>query len=329
MANTKNYSIRERVLDHYLGSGQWYSRAQLEEFCNRALEARGETPITSRTTLQNDFLNMENTYFAVIEKKKVGRVTYYKYRDAGFSIFKNDLSDEDYHHLREAMDVLSKFRGMPQFEWVDEMDARFNANFINNGEGKSIVGFEDNSYNRGMEHFSPIFNAIKERITIDITYKSFKMKEAKVYSISPYYLKQYNNRWFLFGSNIGYQSIGVYPLDRIEKIANAGKKYEPCEVDFDDYFEDVVGVSKPNEESEKVEIWFSKEQLSYVETKPIHGSQRIIERDDQGGIIQLDVIINYELEQLILSYGEKARVLYPEDFREKIKRRIEESLKNY
>jgi hypothetical protein len=38
MANGKNYSIREQILDQYLSSGHWYSRKQLEEFCNRELE---------------------------------------------------------------------------------------------------------------------------------------------------------------------------------------------------------------------------------------------------------------------------------------------------
>lgn len=330
MANTKNYSIRERVLDRYLSSGEWYSRIQLEDFCNKALRERGENPITSRTTIQNDLIEIENKYQITIERKRKGRTYLYKYKDSGFSIYSSELTEKDFMQLTGAMEVLRRFEGMPQFEWIEELDVRINTISSRNGEGHAVVGFENNLYSKGMEHFAPLFKYIRERIAIDISYKGFKMNEAKRTSISPYYLKQYNNRWFLFGKTLGYSSIGVYPLDRILSIGNAGREYEPCDIDFEEYFEDVVGVSKPKDvESVKVEIWFSNEQLKYIETKPIHGSQRIVQRDDAGGIVELDVILNYELEQLLLSFGEKARVLSPNEFREKVKARIAKSLENY
>lgn len=328
MANTKNYSLRERILDHYLSRG-WYSRKQLEDACNRELEIRGELPITSRQTIQNDLLTIENKYHIIIETKKIGRIPHYRYQQDGFSIYKSELSEDDYQHLAQAIDILNRFRGMPQFEWIEEMDVRFNTSIMGGSVVKSVVGFEDTSYNKGMDHFTSLFNYIKEHTAIDISYKSFKMTEPRMYSISPYYLKQFNNRWFLFGKTQGYKSISVFPLDRIERICNVGKEYEECDIDFDEYFEDIIGVSKPDNESEIVEIWFSKDQLNYIETKPIHGSQRIIHRDDTGGVVQLDIIINYELEQLILSHGEKAEVLFPKAFRDKIRARIEECIKKY
>ncbi len=38
MANTKNYSLREKIIDYYLSHG-WYTRQQIEDACNRELEA--------------------------------------------------------------------------------------------------------------------------------------------------------------------------------------------------------------------------------------------------------------------------------------------------
>lgn len=61
MANTKNYSLREKIIDYYLSHG-WYTRQQIEDACNRELEAHRESPISSRQTIINDFLTIKNKY---------------------------------------------------------------------------------------------------------------------------------------------------------------------------------------------------------------------------------------------------------------------------
>ena len=328
MANTKNYSIREMTLDHYLSSGKWYSRAQLEEFCNRALEERGESTISSRTTLQNDLTTISNKFHVNIETKKRGRVWYYRYEDPSFSIYSSELKEEDYEKLQQALETLNRFKGLPQFDWVDELGARFNESFYHSN-AHPIVGFESYTYNRGMEYFTPLFEAIKEQLTLSLQYKSFKMTEPRKFIIYPYYLKAYNSRWFLVAKEKGYDSFSVFALDRIEGVENAGIPYVSTDTDFDEYFDDVIGVGVPPGEPEKIEIWFSSEQLKYVETKPIHGSQRVIHRDETGGVVQLELIPNYELEQKILSFGEKAKVLSPITLQQKIKERLQAAIEKY
>ena len=64
-------------------------------------------------------------------------------------------------------------------------------------------------------------------------------------------------------------------------------------------------------------------------TKPIHGSQKKVRQDEKGLVIEIEVIPNYELEQLILSYGEAIQVLYPFTLKDKIKVRIASALSNY
>ena len=64
-----------------------YSGKELTEFINRELELRGEPTITSRTTLMDDLLNIENEYHTNIVRKKHGRQTTYQYEDSNFSIF--------------------------------------------------------------------------------------------------------------------------------------------------------------------------------------------------------------------------------------------------
>ena len=328
MPNNKIYSVREMILDRYLSSGTYYSGKELIAFCNRELERRGMELVKSRTTLQNDLTEIENKYRVVIERKQQGRQTLYRYRDANFSIYSTELSDEEFRQLRSFMDILSRFEGLPQFGWIDELAAHFNQSFTHSQS--AIVGFERNKYSKGMEHFKPLFDAISQRHVLRLTYQKFTANTSKEILVHPYHLKQYNNRWFLFCLDDAHGYISNYPLDRILKIERSTKEYKVTDIDFDEYFEDIIGVSKPyGYDAVKIELWVSNSLWPYIETKPLHGSQRFLHQDETGTIIEIEVIPNYELEQLLLSFGEKVKVLSPADIKEKIASRIRRSCENY
>ena len=330
MPNTKNYSTRLRVLDQCLRSGHAYSGKELTEFINRELELRGEPTITSRTTLMDDLLNIENEYHTNIVRKKHGRQTTYQYEDPNFSIFSTELFEDDLLHLSQALDILQRFDGMPEADWVTELSARLNLCMSNHKEVRAAVGFESSIYNKGMEHFTPLFNAIRKKTTVELRYQSFRMAEPQTLIVHPYYLKQYNNRWFLFCCNGDHTNLSNYPLDRILSVKLAHVPYRDTDIDFDEYFADMIGVSRRNgQEPEGVVLRFPKDQYKYVSTKPWHGSQTVIEENDDFVTMQMHVIINYELEQKILSFGDYVEVVTPRSLRDRIKERMEKSLEKY
>ena len=324
MPNTKNYSTRLRVLDQWLRSGHAYSGKELTEFINRELELRGEPTVTSRTTLMDDLLNIENEYHTVILRKKHGRQTTYQYENPNFSIFSTELSEDDILHLDQALDILQRFDGMPEADWVAELSARLNLCMSNHKEVRAAIGFESSMYNKGMEHFTPLFNAIRKKTTVELRYQSFKMQEPQTLIVHPYYLKQYNNRWFLFCCNGDYTNLSNYPLDRILSVKLAHVPYRESHIDFDEYFADVIGVTKrEGQQAEKVLLRFPKNAYPYVATKPWHGSQKKVAEDDRSVTIELNVVINYELEQKILSWGDFVEVLKPVSLVRIISHRLE------
>jgi len=330
MPNTKNYSTRLRVLDQCLRSGHAYSGKELTDFINRELELRGEPPITSRTTLMDDLLNIENEYHTNIIRKKHGRQTTYQYEDPNFSIFSTELSEDDILHLSQAMNILQRFDGMPEADWISELSARLNLCMNNRREVRSAVGFESSLYNKGMEHFTPLFDAIRKKTTVELRYQSFKMAEPQTLIVHPYYLKQYNNRWFLFCCNGDYTNLSNYPLDRILSVKLAHVPYRDTDIDFDEYFADMIGVSRRNgQEPEDVFLRFPKDQYKYVATKPWHGSQKVVDENDCTITLQFHVVLNYELEQKILSFGQYVEVISPMTLRERIKDRLSQSLQQY
>lgn len=331
MPNSKNYSTRLRVLDRYLSSGHAYTGRELLDFCNQELKARGEATISSRTTLFDDLLNIENEYKVSISRERRGRHTFYKYKDPNFSIFSTDLTDDDWLHLQEAMDVIRKFEGMPQFEWMSELSMHMNLSKSICENLAPIVGFESPFYNKGIEFFTPLFDAIRYKRPLTLVYQSFKRSEPREFVIHPYYLKQYNNRWFLCCANEEYpDTLSVFALDRIKSITLAHVPYREIQIDFNEYFEDFIGITKlSDKQSEKVLLYFSKGEYRYVETKPWHGSQRKVGEDENGVFVEYDVIINFELEQKILAFADFVTVLQPESLRLTILNRTMLALQNY
>ena len=175
-----------------------------------------------------------------------------------------------------------------------------------------VIEFEQNPYLKGLEHFDDIFNAIVYKKVVKVEYKGYKHDVTQIMELSPSYLKQYNNRWYLLAYNHKYKALSHLALDRIIDIKEVKIKYLESEIDFTEYFDDVVGVTI-DKESEPIEILleFSNEQWKYINSKPLHGSQKVIEEKKDTTIISLEVQINFELERLIFSFGSNVEVLSP------------------
>ena len=322
---TKQSAVREMVIDRCLRSRQRYSTADIMKAVNAELEARGEAPVKSRHTILDDIYSMADRWKIVVDSVRIGRVTYWSYRDPDFTIYELPLSDDEIVNLNSTILMLKRFQGLPNFGWIQDLIDNCKSNFKAVREEKEFVSLEDNPYARGLDHLTPLYEAIVNHKVLDIWYHSFRYPSAQKNIIHPYYLKQFNNRWFLFCYNDFRKEISNYPLDRIEKIEYNDKRYiENTFVDFKEFFDDMVGVSREKDSQlEKVLIWISARQWPYFETKPIHGSQKVKERREDGSVvIELEVIINWELEQLIMSQVEHMCVLYPESLRKKIKDRI-------
>jgi predicted DNA-binding transcriptional regulator YafY len=91
--------------------------------------------------------------------------------------------------------------------------------------------------------------------------------------------------------------------------------------DWEDYFYDIIGVTRlPNVVPEEIKLLFSSDIAPYVSTKPLHLSQKT-KQLDSGLEVRIKVIPNFELESLILSFGENVKIIEPEWFKNKIKDR--------
>lgn len=336
MAVTKNALIRYLTLDKCLGNpGRKYFIDDLVKACNEALQdVDPDSTGVRKRQVQADlkFLEDPKGFEAPIARIKDGKRTFYRYQDIHFSITNQPLNEQEAQLLRESIYTLSRFQGLPQFEWLEELKARLEQSFKLKSE-KEVMSFDENPYLKGKDHLSALYNAIINQQALTIAYQPFQKEEQNL-EISPWYLKQFNNRWYLLALNHAHEdkeNPHIYPLDRIVSIKENNTAYQPnAQIDFNEYFEDVIGVTIfKDKKVETIKLKIDQELWPYIETKPLHGSQKILERNEDHIIIQLQVIPNYELESLIFSRGEAIEILEPEHLREKFAKRVEKLMERY
>jgi predicted DNA-binding transcriptional regulator YafY len=334
MATNKHATIRYHALDQcFSNPGRKYFIEDLITACNNALyEYAGIEEGIKRRQVFDDikFMESEQGWSIPLDRIKDGKRVYYRYYEKSFSIKNQAINETEVKQLKETLSILTRFKGMPQFEWMEEMLIRIESAFYLKGNN-TIVGFEQNPYLKGLNFFTELFNAIQYKKVIEIQYQGFNQSNPVGMTIHPYFLKQYNSRWFLFGFNGEFETISNLALDRIAEIKDSGKVFiENRSIDFEEYFEDVIGVTvNSNQDPVKVTLQISKNIWPYIQTKPIHGSQKIKLKGNTFTIITLDLIPNYELESIILSYGEGIEVLEPLSLRNRISERLNNIRSNY
>ena len=333
MAIHKYALIRYKTLDRcFRNSGRMFFIQDLIEECNQALSEYDPTCNgVSRRTIFTDinFMESEAGWSIPLERITYGKRSYYRYSDLSFSIDNQPLNMVEADQLKSALMVMSRFSGVPQFEWVDELIPQLEAQFDLKQQEHPIISFESNTYLKGKEFLPELFNAITNEQVLLITYKDFKTSEAYSFNFHPYFLKQFNNRWFVLGRHNEYEkSEWNLALDRIISIEETTMAYLKTSIDWEEYFDDFIGVTKGEGEIQEIELLFSPGLSPYIKTKPIHSSQ-ISKEIEEGLLVKIKVIPNYELEQLLLSYGENVQVVSPVYIREKIIQRLQQNLKQY
>ena len=315
----KQKQIRHFALDRcFRNKTKRYYIEDLLAECNKDLVRYDCTPVSERT-LKYDINEFESLYHVgVLHLRDAHNRVYYRYEDTNFSIQQAPLTDEEIAKLKDTVLMLSRLKGLPQFDWMAETLTEIETKMHLNNHTESIIGFEGNEYLQGLEHLETLFNYIVNKQSIELTYQPFDKPEIH-WTLSPYHIKQYNNRWFLLAANEQGQIMNV-ALDRIRDIQPSSAKYQPTDIDFSEYFDDVIGVTIPDAPTEHVLLKFSHNRLPYVLSKPLHPSQKT--KDKENGLIEITVIPNRELESLIFSFGNDVEVLQPKMLREQIAEKI-------
>lgn len=336
MAVTKNPLIRYKLLDKCFRNPykNFYFETLLETINEALSEITGDMEGIKTRQLRDDIAFMRSSEGWGIELAELtaGKKKIYRYEDVNFSINNAPLNEVEMDQFQSAIQVLSQFEGMPQFEGIQAIVAKLKTDLKITANEKPFIGFDSSQDLKGIEHFSALYNAVQNKTPLEITYKDFKTEEPYTYTFHPYYLKEYNNRWFLFGLHPeSFKPDWNVAIDRIVEVKESRVPFVENElIDWQDYFSDMIGVSKAEGAIlENVVLHFNQLTGKYMENKSIHETQKHKWIDENTLEVKIKVMVNYELERLILSYGESVRVVEPHHLKEKIKERLLKCVENY
>lgn len=347
---------RYLVLDKCLrDQHRYYHMEDLVTAVNKMLERYDFTPVRDRTISKDlKYMQSGEGFNAVLAKRYDGHTKIYTYDDPHFSIMKLPMTDRESDLLSATIMMLGRFRGMPNYSWLENTLRMLRVKF-NVGRKTASVVLSQNEKLKGIDDwFEPLFEACRKRLIVTMQYNRFDRldKPAVERVVEPYQMRQYNNRWYLVGREETKQprlEMVVVPIDRILELRmesvedrdarekENGKYFVPTDAQVDAYFKDVVGVSR-NPESKpklvKVKAWGLT--AHFIDTKPIHPSQEVIEEGEMMvdgpwykknplkvayKVFQWNVIPNEPLIQALLVYANECEVLEPDTLRRQIAQR--------
>ena len=208
-------------------------------------------------------------------------------------------------------------------------------------KGKLVISTSVDRILTNIEYLPSLFEAIKNRIVLEIDYKPFDKKQ-ETHIFHPHYLKECNGRWHLFGHSEGREPEFGYDLaiDRFQ--SKPREKYRIKYIGspkffYENRFKDIVGVSR--EEGAKLHTVVIRAHSYYVyklmETKPFHPTYKLIKpfdeyEDGKYAEFSFDVEPNKEFVGRILQMGSALEVISPiEEMRKRVKNEITAMLERY
>jgi len=307
MPQTKKPLTRYNILDRcFSNSGRNYTFEDLREEINDKLR-EGDPAFKGISTrqLRDDiaFMRSSEGWSAPIETfPGIGKKRYYRYDEQNFSINNASVNATQIEELNIALQVLSEFQGLPQFQFMEDMIFRMKdeLDMATNVQQEKVIDWGGNLDLIGRENLSPLYDAVSRKKRVNFTYTPFGGESFRVVGANPVFLKQYNDRWFMFTFEEGREYVNNRALDRISNIQVTDTEIDSqIEFDPEEYFWDIVGVTRNEGEPKRIKVYLHPRSYPYIVTKPIHHSQR---NNDEEYSITVKLIPNREFESQLKQY---------------------------
>ncbi len=310
MPVNKNFEHRKKLLDQYFsGTLTDYTIDELLKMLNDQLEKSDFLPISRRQFDYDIEMLKELASRDQVELYYDRQERRYKYDKEGYSITGIPINKRDIETLTQALAVLKNIQGLHQTKELEDIIDKLGDRLgIRANELEDIIQFDQVPALHGIEHLNGLLRKVIDHQPIRVTYQPFDRDNEALF-VHPYFLREYNNRWYLFGWEEQSDKIFNLPLDRIQSfedhlvLFNKEARISPSE-----YFRDIVGVTRMDKPVEIIKLKFARARAHYVLTKPIHLSQKVIDKTNDHVIIEIRVIPNRELESIILSFGKDCEV---------------------
>lgn len=334
MPHIKNALIRYRIIDRMLRNKYkpFPSKEALRSACEDALFGSESGAHICASTIEKDLFTMKMEHDAPIRySKKNGG---YFYEDPDFSINDVPLSEDELSSIRFAVSTLQQFREVPFFQQfglaIDKIVDRV-AVGDQSQELSEFIQFEAAVSAGGNDYLPTLLEGIQAKKRVWFMYTSFQQQQqSKPRKVSPLFLKEYRNRWYLISYDLQKKDISTFALDRMTELQLLDEAAQiPADFNATDYFRDAVGITAFKGEAVKIIIKAEPVAARYIETQAFHASQKLVEKQPTFSIFELRILITEEFIRNLLGYAGEVEVLEPASLRQTLKERAQSLLKHY
>ena len=250
--------------------------------------------------------------------------TFYKYRRAIEETFSIEiLCDADGSYRIDSND--SPF--VRQFaDWTLNNSATLS---VMQELGKSSERVEIEDIPSAREFLPTVSTAMRNNHKIVFTYAGFSRSRPEVGILfSPYFLKLYKQRWYMFGEKDG-GGLRTYALDRVTEMEVTPNKFRmPRGIRMSDFFGNIVGITASHAEVRDIVIQTTTTRAKYLRALPLHPSQQE-EVYDFYSVFRYKLKINYELISELMAMGPDVTVIAPRELQMMLLERLRNTLSNY
>lgn len=194
---------------------------------------------------------------------------------------------------------------------------------------------EDSSNFKGVDNIQLVVKALSLKHQLSFKKENYNSDNIKEYVVSPLFIKEYLNRWYLVAVPKGIAEIRNFGMDRISNLKIVNTKAESrdkYESQIDNY-KDIVGLNyneKGKNSPETIKIAVTNFQIKYLRSLPLHHSQVLIENENSNwGTAIYKLKPNYEFKTQLLRMNSEVKVIEPEWFKEEIKKDISNMMNLY
>ena len=305
-----------------------YGKYTIEKLIKKCSDDIGHD--VKERTIREDIKNMRSGdlgYEAPIVIDKQTKC--YHYSDQDFSIKNCTLNSQAIKDISFAISILKEYKGFNFFESFNGIFDKLETDIhIKTKESiNKVIDFEKFNSRQGLQFLNQILDAIINQNVLNIEYQSFVNEQAISHQIHPYYLKEYQHRWYVMGLLKSKGNLITLALDRIKSVKIAENEvYKPnTEYDFNDFFNHVIGITAPTSTPEDVILSFTLLGGKYFKSQPFYPEYEILVENDSELRVKMNLHINYELEKVILANLNDLKVIAPNSLKES----IDEKITNY
>jgi len=184
---------------------------------------------------------------------------------------------------------------------------------------------------QGTENFYGLLHCIKNHFVVHFPYHKYEEDIVVSREVEPLALREFKGRWYLIAKDQNDGYIKTFGLDRIQELSITKKKFEPpSDLNINNLFKDFFGIVNSSLGGlTEIVLSFDPLQGKYVKSFPLHFSQELLINNEKETRIKLQLHITYDFVMELLSYGDRLKVISPQNLIDELRLVYKQALNQY